>query len=318
MVKVSIIVPVYNAGKYLAPCLDSLLNQTLKDIEVICVLDCPSDGSKEVVEEYAKRDERVVVVYNETNLHVGESRNVGIRNAKGKYIGFSDHDDLHELDMYEKLIETANDDTLMVVSGLLGMKIQKYGALPTLNDEIYLMETARDASTHVTPNIYQRDFIINNHILFVDNKQYSIEDTLFNNRVLSTIVNMKGKISIVPHSFYLHIEYGGNQNKSYDHWKFEKVNRSINELYRIASETNVDECRKQKALALGCVKTLYTSFMRERGEQGLLNACKLVKNMAASKESCSIIMKNYPIPFEGLSALKCIFAVVIKIICKLY
>ena len=57
--KVSIIVPIYNAGEYLTSCLDSLINQTLKEIEIICVLDCPTDGSDKIVKEFAEKDERI-------------------------------------------------------------------------------------------------------------------------------------------------------------------------------------------------------------------------------------------------------------------
>ena len=64
MIKVSVIVPVYNAGECLRPCLDSLINPTLRELEIICVLDCPTDGSDKIVDEYATKDERVVVVKN--------------------------------------------------------------------------------------------------------------------------------------------------------------------------------------------------------------------------------------------------------------
>ena len=75
--KVSIIVPVYNAGSYFSKLLDSLTGQTLKEIEIILVLDCPTDGSDRVAEEYAARDGRIVLVRNRENLHVGFSRNEG-------------------------------------------------------------------------------------------------------------------------------------------------------------------------------------------------------------------------------------------------
>lgn len=91
--KVSIIVPVYNAGCYFDKCLDSLINQTLKEIEIILVLDCPTDGSDKVAESYSSSDNRIKLIYNEENLHTGLSRNRGMAIARGKYIGFHDHDD---------------------------------------------------------------------------------------------------------------------------------------------------------------------------------------------------------------------------------
>ena len=100
--KVSIIVPIYNAGKFLEKCLDTLVNQTLKDIEIILVLDCPTDGSDRIAREYAEKDPRIRLIINEQNLNIGLSRNEGLKIARGEYIGFSDHDDWRELDMYKR------------------------------------------------------------------------------------------------------------------------------------------------------------------------------------------------------------------------
>ena len=107
--KVSIIVPIYNAGKFLEKCLDTLVNQTLKDIEIILVLDCPTDGSDRIAREYAEKDPRIRLIVNEQNLNIGLS-NEGLKIARGEYIGFSDHDDWRELDMYEKLYQKARED----------------------------------------------------------------------------------------------------------------------------------------------------------------------------------------------------------------
>ena len=85
--KVSIIIPVYNAGKYLVRCLDSLVNQTMTDIEIILILDKPTDGSDLVAEEYSHKDKRIKIIANEKNLHIGCSRNVGLKAAQGEYVG---------------------------------------------------------------------------------------------------------------------------------------------------------------------------------------------------------------------------------------
>ena len=129
--KVSIIVPVYNAGKYLAPLLDSLVGQTLREIEVILVLDCPTDGSDRVAEEYAARDGRVVIVRNRENLHVGFSRNEGLKVARGEYIGFCDHDDLVEPEMFKKLYNRGKETGAEVVLAdfWIGNETNKYQAI---------------------------------------------------------------------------------------------------------------------------------------------------------------------------------------------
>ena len=103
LIKVSVIVPIYNAGENLVRCLDTIVNQTLKDIEIILVLDCPTDGSDVIAKNFAQQDSRIIILENTTNLHIGESRNRGIEIAKGEYLHFSDHDDYRELDMLEKI-----------------------------------------------------------------------------------------------------------------------------------------------------------------------------------------------------------------------
>ena len=102
MEKISIIIPIYNVKEYLKRCVDSVLNQSYKNIEVILIDDGSTDGSEKICDEYAKKDKRVVVVH-QKNSGVSASRNKGIELATGKYIGFVDSDDYIHKDMFEKL-----------------------------------------------------------------------------------------------------------------------------------------------------------------------------------------------------------------------
>lgn len=101
---VSVIMPVYNGETYLRQCLDSVVNQTLKEIEIICVDDGSSDRSVEILKEYAEKDERVMVLQQE-NAGAGAARNNGLSKASGKYLSFLDSDDFFETDMLEKAVE---------------------------------------------------------------------------------------------------------------------------------------------------------------------------------------------------------------------
>ena len=103
MIKVSIIVPVYNTEKYLSRCLDSIINQTLKEIEIICINDGSTDKSFEILTEYAKKDKRIVIINFEQNHGVSFARNKALEIAKGHYIGFVDSDDYVDLKYYEEL-----------------------------------------------------------------------------------------------------------------------------------------------------------------------------------------------------------------------
>lgn len=112
MIKISIIVPIYNGEKYLSRCIKSLLNQTLKEIEIILVNDGSIDGSLEICEKYAKKDSRIVVI-DKSNGGVSSARNYGVAKAKGDYIGFVDVDDWIESEMYnnmyKKILDTNTD-----------------------------------------------------------------------------------------------------------------------------------------------------------------------------------------------------------------
>ena len=98
--KISIIIPVYNVEKYLRRCLNSIINQTYKDIEIILVDDGSTDNSGKICDEYKEKDNRIVVIHKE-NGGLSDARNAGIDIAKGKYIGFIDSDDFADIRMYE-------------------------------------------------------------------------------------------------------------------------------------------------------------------------------------------------------------------------
>lgn len=105
--KISIIVPVYNVEKFLPECLDSLINQTLKDIEIICINDASPDNSLQILKEYKKKDNRIKIIDLKENIRQGGARNIGIKEAKGEFLAFVDSDDYVKLDMYEKLYNKA-------------------------------------------------------------------------------------------------------------------------------------------------------------------------------------------------------------------
>ena len=106
-VKVSVIVPVYDVEKYLPECLDSLIQQTLNDFEIICVDDCTPDNSAQIMREYAARDNRVKNIFLSQNGGLAHARNEALKKAVGKYIYFVDSDDKLELDALEKLYNIA-------------------------------------------------------------------------------------------------------------------------------------------------------------------------------------------------------------------
>lgn len=110
--KVSIIVPVYGVEKYISKCLDSLVNQTLNDIEIIVVNDGTKDNSQKIIDKYVKKYPKKIKSFIKENGGQGSARNYGLQKATGEYIGYVDSDDFVELDMYEKLYNKAKEDNL--------------------------------------------------------------------------------------------------------------------------------------------------------------------------------------------------------------
>lgn len=111
MAKVSIIIPTYNVENYLVECMESVVNQTLKDIEVICINDGSTDSSLEILKSYAKKDSRIILVDKE-NGGYGIGMNIGLDKASGEYVGIVEPDDFVPINMYEDLYEKAKENDL--------------------------------------------------------------------------------------------------------------------------------------------------------------------------------------------------------------
>ena len=188
-VKVSIIVPVYNVEKYLRKCLDSLVNQTLKDIEIICINDGTKDNSVEIIDEYVKKYSNVLLI-NQENQGLGMARNNAMKYAKGDYIAFVDSDDWIDLDMYEvlynKAIKTNADivecDYRMVFENSTKVKNRTlFGSLHTwkkfpiacgkIFDWRYVKDDIFDGLRCMVWNrLYKRSLIFDNNLTFPDGK----------------------------------------------------------------------------------------------------------------------------------------------------
>lgn len=102
---VSVIIPVYNAEKFIKDTLESVINQTYKNLEIICVNDCSTDKSLDILNEYAKKDSRIKVFSNEVNSRVAKTRNNAVAHATGEYLAFCDADDIWRKEKIQKQIE---------------------------------------------------------------------------------------------------------------------------------------------------------------------------------------------------------------------
>lgn len=312
---VSIILPVYNAGEYLRPCLDTLINQTLRNIEIICVLDCPTDGSDKVVEEYAEKDHRIVVIRNEQNLHIGESRNAGIRAAKGEYIGFSDHDDPHELDMYEKLyIATEHESKKIILSGKFVIDNFSNKNITDIREECIINILHRNSTGHITPHLFKKDFLHEHAIFFIDTKLCFGEDIIFFLNAISKTQSSKD-ISLVFKCYYKHIITGFNTADSSLYNSIDKVPIFINFINSIVNEIEHPEAISHSVLII-LVKMSYTLFLDLIRSVGISSAIQQLQNTILSNPLCREIIRNNSLMIKPLSFSKVVYACWLKWKCR--
>lgn len=218
-VKVSIIVPVYNVEEYLVKCLDSLVNQTLKDIEIICINDGSTDNSLEILNAYAQRDNRIIVIDKE-NEGQGIARNLGISRAKGEFIGFVDPDDWVSLEMYEKMYNQAKElDSEIVICDFI--KYRDWDGrswkhhfwnqatydyeiedldVPTYEnvDKDFVYKSLLVSPCYSVNRIYKNEFLRNNNIYFSGTRCF--EDVIF----IIDAMHLAQKISYIDRAYYIY------------------------------------------------------------------------------------------------------------------
>ena len=211
MIKVSVIVPVYNVEEYLRQALDSLKDQTLKEMEFVCVNDGSRDGSLSIMEEYADADDRFVIISQE-NGGYGKAMNTGIRAAKGEYLGILEPDDYVEPTMYEELYKCAKENDLdLVKSDFYRFKTNPSGGeeteyvpidpegkgygkvfCPAEEQEVFRYQM------NTWCGIYRREFILENNIFHNETPGASFQDNGF---YFQTFVLAKRGM-ILPQAWY--------------------------------------------------------------------------------------------------------------------
>ena len=194
MIKVSIIMPSLNVASYIRETMDSVISQTLKEIEIICVDAGSTDGTLEILKEYASSDDRIRVILSEKKSY-GYQMNLGISAATGEYIGIVETDDYVEPDMYEKLFDAAEKNNADIVKGDFdlftkgsdGIRLyvpyslkrynrNEYGKIYSADD--YLSDRIKP-ECYIWDAIYKRSFLLNNDIVFNETPGASFQDFSF-------------------------------------------------------------------------------------------------------------------------------------------
>ena len=207
---ISVILPIFNAESTLKNCLNSIIEQTLYNIEVICINDGSTDSSLSILEDYMKRDKRIKTISQE-NKGVSEARNIGIKHARGKYIAFIDADDSIDYDFLETLYNAAIKCNADIACGsIVRIKNDKKKFLLKFKKTKIVTETHQKYKlaklphlSYVWNKIYKIESLKRSNIIFEDGKLY--EDIVFSHKILHYL----NKMVCVPNTYYY---YHINQN----------------------------------------------------------------------------------------------------------
>ncbi|MFR1757985.1 MAG: glycosyltransferase family 2 protein, partial [Thomasclavelia spiroformis] len=230
MPKLSIIVPIYNVEKYLSRCIESILNQTFREFELILINDGSTDNCKEICEKYKKIDSRIIVV-NKKNGGVSSARNFGIDISRGEYIGFVDPDDFIDSNMYEILFNIINlyqsDIVICDYYKVSEYNIKKYEEIQ-LNNKGIIVENINNIDA------IERILTVGEKFIFAWNKIYKrrlFENLRYNEGMIyedeflaHRILYRCNKVSIINSSLYYYVQRKGSiVNSRFSSKKFDKV-----------------------------------------------------------------------------------------------
>lgn len=307
---VSIIVPVYNVEKYLDRCVNSLINQTYSNIEIILVDDKTKDSSGAMCDLWAQERDNIQVVHKEKNEGLGYARNTGLEYAKGDYILFVDSDDYIENTLCEKAIKRLEESSSdicyfghkkdingkIVESDLSALK-NEYEGEAIIND--FLLNTLAQAECESgAPRIgmsawrimYRAEVIRNNNLKFYSERDYLNEDMFFRIHVVQCIK----KVAVIHENLYYYCYNGASLTTSYRKDRFEASKRMYEKL---VEETNVFD---NKAIKHRCERAFMNNLMVCVRQEVTFKAREDVDCKGQLKKYCSDslvqeVMHDYPI-----------------------
>lgn len=298
-IKVSVIIPVYNAEAFLIDCVQSLTNQTLQECEFIFVNDGSIDKSQEIIENYQKQDKRIRII-NQENAGRSDARNTGIKEAKGKYIGFIDSDDFVLDDMFARLYKKVNEqNTDIIISNYFLGRDNKY----VLKKEVFpvnIIYKKGFIQKNIIPNLleredlfsvwnklYKRDLILNNNINFPCEYE---EDQFFNLLAFNTVSN----VLFIDYAGYFYREvFNGVSKNLFKVDYFEIARQKLHLDYKKRCNLIIpdEELDRRKAIRF-VQKVFYLVFKYATIEITFEKKLKKIKTIAFDPEVISVAM-NY-------------------------
>ena len=273
MSKISILIPVYNVEKYLRECLNSVLRQTLEDIEIICIDDGSKDSSGAILDEYAKKDPRIRVLH-KVNTGYGHSMNYGLQHAAGEYIGIVEPDDFIAPNMYEELYRIANSyDVDCVKSNFYRISTTLNGKYECEKTALYFSDSGfydrvispvtepkvmNSATLATWTGIYRRSFLQEFRIQYHESPGASFQDVGF---FIQTM-------ALARSCFFL--------NDCFYYYRIDNPNSSIADRKKIFAFSEEYIFAEKKLLEYETIQKVFFPHVLARKFSGLLFSCRRV------------------------------------------
>lgn len=220
MPKISIIIPIYNVERYLNECIESVINQTFKDIEILCVNDGSKDKSLSIIEEFAQKDGRVKVI-NKENGGYASAINKGLELAQGEFVGIVESDDVCTPQMYEKLFNKISESEADYVIGdyyFLSkekVKISAYSAGLVTDENGYFNLSTNpkllDKPAYPWKALYRKSFLAENDIKMLQDGKGAYEDQPWN---MTCLVKAKKIMSVAEPLYYYRVDANGSSTNN--------------------------------------------------------------------------------------------------------
>ena len=254
--KLSVIVPVYNVENYLRKCLDSLVNQTLKDIEIIVVNDESPDNSEKIINEYTKKYKNIRA-FSKKNSGLSDTRNFGIKHAKGEYITFVDSDDWVKVDMYEKMYAKAKEKDYDIVASDINY------VYPDHEESVYTDPKSdttdiRSVFINLYPTvctkIFKRELFIKNNLKFKSGIWY--EDVEMMYKMLPYIKS----IGVIHEPFYQYLQREKSITSTVSPKIYDYIH-NFNGLVDYYKDRNLYD-KYYKELEYAYVRYIYATFIK--------------------------------------------------------
>ncbi len=234
-IKVSVIVPIHNTEQYLKRCLESLINQSLQEIEIILIDDGSTDNSLKLIKSYAEKDNRIKIL-TQANSGAASARNAGLFIAKGEYVGFVDSDDYIDLSFYEKLYKKAKETNSEIVK-CKGRMIELSGKTSSFGVRLEMVKKNKAyLARSFTTCIYDRNFMRKNKIIFPTDMCVGEDAFLILNAVLKT-----DKIEFIDEELYYYIRRENSlDSKELNDEKIKSILKFISNSIELICNSDLD------------------------------------------------------------------------------